>query len=200
MKWLLFGAIFFLLTWIVEIELLANFDQKIVLHFEQIRSESVTDAFLFISDVGSIKGLLFITALLTVYLIYKKRFTDVLFLMFVFWGSRGLNNLLKNWVERDRPEINPIIHSAGFSFPSGHTMNSTAVLGFICFLLLIHFKSKAFRKTIIGVTVLLVALIGVSRIYLGVHYVTDIIGGFVAGIIWVLIFISLYKHWDIGKS
>lgn len=175
-------------------------DKQLVLQFENIRNDFLTDIFQFISDVGSIKGLLLISGLLTIYLLNRKRFTEILFLMVVFWGSRGLNSFIKNLAERDRPEINPLINAAGFSFPSGHAMNSAAVLGFICFLLFFHFKGERLKKGTVILTILLVALIGASRIYLGVHYITDIIGGYLAGMIWMLIAVSFYNCLESNKG
>lgn len=202
MKWLLLVLVgaFLLLAANIETLWLAKIDNQLLLQFENIRNDFLTEAFQFISDVGSIKGLLFISGLATVYLLYRKRIADVLFLMIVFWGSRGINSIIKNWVERDRPEINPLFNAAGFSFPSGHAMNSAAVLGFFCFLLCFHLKSERFRKGSVIVTVLLVVFIGASRIYLGVHYMTDIIGGYLAGIIWMLIAVSLYNYLESEKG
>jgi undecaprenyl-diphosphatase len=177
-----------------------KFDRGIVLQFENIRNDFLTGVFSFISDAGSIIGLLFMTALLSVYLLLKKRFADILFLMIVFWGSRGFNSLIKHVLERERPDFNPVFHAAGFSFPSGHAMNSSAVLGFICFLLCIHIKGERFRKGIVMLTVLLVLFIGTSRIYLGVHYLSDIIGGYLAGMIWMLMIAFYYRRVGIDKS
>lgn len=197
---LMLAGAFFLLTANIETLWLAKIDNQLILQFENIRNHLLTNIFQFISDVGSIKGLLVISGLVTVYLLYKKRVTDILFLIIVFWGSRGINSFIKNWVERDRPEINPLINAAGFSFPSGHAMNSAAVLGFICFLLCFHLKGERLRKGSVIVTVLLVVFIGTSRIYLGVHYMTDIIGGYLAGIIWMLIAVSLYNYLESEKG
>jgi membrane-associated phospholipid phosphatase len=101
--------------------------------------------------------------------------------------------LLKNFFERERPNINIIIEADGFSFPSGHSMGSMTYYGFLVYLV-IRGKGKPLSK--LGLAILLclvIVLIGISRIYLGVHYPSDVLAGFVAGSIWLVICISLLE-------
>lgn len=100
-----------------------------------------------------------------------------------------LNYVLKILFSRTRPvDINLIVET-GFSFPSGHAMMSLGIYGFLIYLLLLSDKNKISK--IIGTCflILLIFLIGISRIYLGVHYATDVIAGFVISASYLLLFI-----------
>ena len=100
-----------------------------------------------------------------------------------------LNYVLKILFSRNRPADINLIVETGFSFPSGHAMMSLGIYGFLIYLLLLSDKNKI--SQIIGTVslVLLIFLIGISRIYLGVHYATDVIAGFVISASYLLLFI-----------
>lgn len=104
------------------------------------------------------------------------------------------NFIVKNIIRRDRPiDINLIIEN-GFSFPSGHSMVSFAFYGFIIYYVYCSHLSKLGKTIIISILTLLVLMIGLSRIYLGVHYASDVIGGFVLALVYLIIFIKyIYK-------
>ena len=108
-------------------------------------------------------------------------------------GGGLLNLLLKNFFDRERPNINIIIEANGFSFPSGHSMGSMTYYGFLIYLIL-RSKRKPLSKLGLGILLcLVILLIGISRIYLGVHYPSDVLAGFVAGSVWLMICISLLE-------
>ena len=100
-----------------------------------------------------------------------------------------LNYVLKILFSRNRPADINLIVETGFSFPSGHAMISLGIYGFLIYLLLSSDKNKISK--IIGTVslVLLIFLIGISRIYLGVHYATDVIAGFIISASYLLLFI-----------
>ena len=100
-----------------------------------------------------------------------------------------LNYVLKILFSRNRPADINLIVETGFSFPSGHAMMSLGIYGFLIYLLRLSDKNKI--SQIIGTVslVLLIFLIGISRIYLGVHYATDVIAGFIISASYLLLFI-----------
>ena len=109
-------------------------------------------------------------------------------------GGALLNYILKAGFHRGRPEYaTEFISRATWSFPSGHAMNSLVGYGFLAFLVLEHTHSSARRNLTIAGTAVLVGLIGYSRVYLGVHFVSDVIGGFIAGAAWLVVCISGYQ-------
>lgn len=104
-----------------------------------------------------------------------------------------LNSLLKLMFMRDRPNINPLTVENTYSFPSGHSMVSLAFYGYLIYLIYNHINNKKVRWFLISILAILILLVGVSRIYLGVHYASDVIGGFCFSIIYLIIFIDVSK-------
>lgn len=100
-----------------------------------------------------------------------------------------LNYVLKILFSRNRPADINLIVETGFSFPSGHAMMSLGIYGFLIYLLLLSDKNKISKIIGTASLVLLIFLIGISRIYLGVHYATDVIAGFIISASYLLLFI-----------
>ena len=99
-----------------------------------------------------------------------------------------LNQILKHIVQRPRPTKFRIIDERGYSFPSGHSMVSTAFYGFLIYLIYKNVKNKYIKWSSITVLSILIILIGTSRIYLGVHYTSDVLAGFLISISYLIIF------------
>lgn len=101
-------------------------------------------------------------------------------------GSYTLNLIIKNLIQRARPSWEHWVVESGYSFPSGHSMASIAFYGMLGYLLWLHRKERGRPAAyILVLTGLLILAIGLSRIYLGVHYATDVIAGFCAGGVWL---------------
>ena len=109
-----------------------------------------------------------------------------------------INLTLKNIVQRKRPSEIFLIIESGFSFPSGHAMISMAFYGFIIYLISQKVKDKTKRNIIIIPLVILILLIGFSRIYLGVHYFSDVVAGFLTSLAYLIIFIKVSKKYIQG--
>lgn len=106
-----------------------------------------------------------------------------------------LNQLLKNIVQRPRPNEYRIIEETGYSFPSGHSMVSVAFYGFIIYLVYKYVKNEKVKWILITILACLVPLIGFSRIYLGVHYTSDVLAGACISISYLILFTHLIKPW-----
>ena len=104
-----------------------------------------------------------------------------------------LNQLLKRILQRPRPTEFRIIEETGYSFPSGHSMVSMAFYGYLIYLIYRYIKNKYVKWTLITILSILICLIGISRIYLGVHYTSDVLGGFLLSISYLVIYISSIK-------
>ena len=104
-----------------------------------------------------------------------------------------LNQLLKRILQRPRPTEFRIVEETGYSFPSGHSMVSMAFYGYLIYLIYRYIKNKYVKWTLITILSILICLIGISRIYLGVHYTSDVLGGFLLSISYLVIYISLIK-------
>ena len=104
-----------------------------------------------------------------------------------------LNQLLKRLLQRPRPTEFRIVEETGYSFPSGHSMVSMAFYGYLIYLIYRYIKNKYVKWTLITILSILICLIGISRIYLGVHYTSDVLGGFLLSISYLVIYISSIK-------
>ncbi len=104
-----------------------------------------------------------------------------------------LNQLLKHIIQRPRPEGYRLIAESGYSFPSGHSMVSMAFYGLIIYLIWKMVKNKKIKYISCGLLGLLIPMIGFSRIYLGVHYASDVIGGFAISIVYLLLFTNVTR-------
>ena len=103
------------------------------------------------------------------------------------------NQLLKRIVERPRPEGFRIVEELGYSFPSGHSMVSMGFYGFFIYLIYKKVKNKYIKWISISLISLLILLIGISRIYIGVHYASDVLAGFVLSIAYLGLFTHIIK-------
>jgi Membrane-associated phospholipid phosphatase len=104
-----------------------------------------------------------------------------------------LNQLLKRILQRPRPTEFRLVEEKGYSFPSGHSMVSMAFYGYLIYLIYRYIKNKYVKWTLITILSILICLIGISRIYLGVHYTSDVLGGFLLSISYLVIYISSIK-------
>ncbi|MEA4925046.1 MAG: phosphatase PAP2 family protein [Syntrophomonadaceae bacterium] len=126
--------------------------------------------------------LVLLAALVTVRMLYRRLRWEALFLNVSFVSAWALMKLLKNLIERSRPAGEALTTAAGYSFPSGHAMVSMAFYGFLAFLLLYCSRKKNDRWLAASLFIL-IFLIGFSRIYLNVHYTSDVLAGFLFGLL-----------------
>ena len=110
-----------------------------------------------------------------------------------------LNQLLKNILQRPRPNEFRIIEETGYSFPSGHSMVSMAFYGYLIYLIYRYVKNKYVKWILIVLLSILICTIGISRIYLGVHYTSDVLGGFLISISYLVIYISAVNKFLLEK-
>ena len=111
-----------------------------------------------------------------------------------------LNQLLKRVLQRPRPTEYRIIEETGYSFPSGHSMVSMALYGYLIYLIYKYVENKYVKWILISLLSVLICLIGISRIYLGVHYTSDVLGGFLISISYLVIYISAVNKFLIEKE
>ena len=111
-------------------------------------------------------------------------------------GGAILDYVLKTSVHRTRPEYAAaFLHGSSYSFPSGHAMGSLIGYGFLAFALSVAFEPRTrwHRQMIFTIAALFTLLIGVSRVYLGVHYPSDVLGGWAAGLAWLAVCITGFQ-------
>jgi membrane-associated phospholipid phosphatase len=101
-------------------------------------------------------------------------------------GSSMLNQGMKTWFDRPRPTT-AFVEQTGFSFPSGHAMIGGAFYGLLLYLVWVNFRPGWLRTTLMGLLILWILLIGYSRVYLHVHYASDVLAGWAAGFLFLII-------------
>ena len=138
--------------------------------------------------LGSAEVLIGITVILFILLKNKKVGACIAFNLIIIGA---INQALKLLVQRPRPEGFRLIEETGYSFPSGHSMASTAFYGLMIYLVFKNVKNKTAKTIICALFGLLIILIGMSRIYLGVHYASDVIAGFVLSIAYLVVYITM---------
>lgn len=107
----------------------------------------------------------------------------------------GLNIALKQIVQRPRPTEYRIVNETGYSFPSGHSMVSMAFYGFLIYLIYKYVKNKYLKIGLITFLSILIISIGISRIYLGVHYTSDVMAGFCISVSYLVLYVSSVSNW-----
>ncbi len=159
-------------------------------------SAFVTPIAQFITNLGGAIFLVVLTILLFI-LIKNKKIGLSIFSNLVIITI--LNQLLKRILQRPRPTEYRIIEETGYSFPSGHSMVSMAFYGYLIYLIYKYVKNKYIKWMSIVLLSALICSIGISRIYLGVHYTSDVLGGFLISISYLIIYISAINKFLIEK-
>jgi len=150
-------------------------------------SDFTTPIAKFITNFGGAIFLIILTVVL-VMLIKNKKIGLSIFSNLVI--ITVLNQLLKRVLQRPRPTEYRIIEETGYSFPSGHSMVSMAFYGYLIYLIYKYVKNKYIKWSSIVLLSLLICSIGISRIFLGVHYTSDVLGGFFISISYLVIYVS----------
>ena len=162
------------------------FDKTITHLIRYYTNPEITGVMKGVTLLGS-PSVVFLIAIgtISVFLILRRQLLEPLFLTIAATGSWLLSDLLKWSFHRPRPTVNQLLHVTGYSFPSAHSMVSMAFYGAMVYLFWMYLPSPRWRWFLTSSLFLLIVFIGISRIYLGVHYPSDVLAGFIAGGIWL---------------
>lgn len=175
------------------------FDQQILFTLQDWHTpllDQIMVGVTFLGNTSVLAGLIIVT---TSALIYWKKRSEATVFVIAALGASGLNVLLKDLFARDRPQLwEQIVDVQFYSFPSGHAMISLVIYSMIAYILATNFPKL--RGVFLLFLIPLVLAIGFSRLYLGVHYPTDIIAGYAAGFVWLTACISSAELWQARHS
>lgn len=160
-------------------------------------SDFATPIAKFITNFGG--AIFLVIATITLFIVIRNKKIGISILSNVAIVT-VLNQLIKRILQRPRPTEYRIIEETGYSFPSGHSMVSMAFYGYFIYLIYKYVKNKYVKWISIILLSLLICLIGISRIYLGVHYTSDVLGGFLIAISYLIIYISAANKFIIEKE
>ncbi|MEA5505708.1 phosphatase PAP2 family protein [Halotia wernerae UHCC 0503] len=168
------------------------FDTTFLLWLHQFANPSLDNLMLFITNLGNPSTVVTVAGVTFLLLWWQCYREEAKVFVLVCLGGVILNRGLKLFFSKPRPELwHGLIDETSFSFPSGHALGSMVLYGFIAYELATHYPQ--FAKVIYSLTVILIAAIGISRLYLGVHWPTDIIAGYGVGFLWLMICITILK-------
>ena len=185
--------LFIELTETLKTDLLTTYDTKITDYVISYRSPNLTSYFKFMTNVGDVYGYLIVLVIfLLLSLLVFKRWKYVVQATLVLALATVSNMMLKRFIDRARPGIEHLVSVETLSYPSGHAMSAMAFYGFLIFLVTKFKIHKVIKYALIAILILLILSIGISRIYLGVHFPSDIAGGFIAGFIWVVFCVLVF--------
>jgi len=183
--------LFIILSFLINSHITTNFEINFYKEITEHMSNILTLIMKIISYMGN--TLIVILICIILILIPKIRWKYGLVTAIGVIISTMFNNLLKVIFLRERPNVLQLINENSYSFPSGHSMINMTMYSLLAILLFKNIKNKKFKYLIPSLVMLIPIIIGVSRVYLGVHYITDVIGGWIFGLLITVIVYQIYK-------
>lgn len=173
-----------------------NIDSVINQNISSIQTPALTKLMIFITNIAGFK-ILFILSLILLFILIRKKKNILLFISSIVLGLVSYLSL-KYLFQRIRPE-NALIEASGYSFPSGHATMATIFFLIVIYSFKEDIKNSLLKYLFIGLNILLILLMGFNRIYLSIHWFTDIIIGFLLGIFWIILLIKIIPKLKINK-
>lgn len=190
---------FFIFAVAVQIGALEELDASVVIAVAYLRFPVLTDLMKTLTFFGT-KGFLFpgtvvLTILLFLFFRKNRYYLAFPFVMLIAWF---VMERLKLFFARPRPDFSPLFPESGYSFPSGHAFMGTLFFGFLSILIIDRLSIKSinqksflwWKRLVIIIACLFLLALGFSRIYLGVHYLTDVLAGYAGGLFFLSLFLK----------
>lgn len=175
---------------------LAVLDQELAQWLHARATPSVTTIMLAMSALGSFSVMALIALSVALFLGWQHAWDRLLALILAVPGGMLLSVCLKLAFQRGRPVFDePLLVLTTYSFPSGHALGSTVLYGFLAVYLVRDLHAWHLRLWILGGVSIFIGLIGFTRLYLGVHYLSDVLGGMVAGVAWLALCLTAVETW-----
>ncbi|AZN43978.1 phosphatase PAP2 family protein [Paenibacillus albus] len=179
---------------LVEHDQLKQFDTSIISTVQGWENDTLTKIAKFLTLIGSsvvlIPALLVLAAILFIYLKHRK---ELVLLLGGMLGSTLLNHVIKVIYKRARPDIHRLAEQAGYSYPSGHSMAAFTFYFLITYLLWRHIHLRRWRIALLLFSACMIICIGLARVYLGVHYPSDVLAGYWVSACWVALCLRLFR-------
>ena len=179
-------------------------DTEVYGWFALRRTPVASALFLAITTAGGALGMVSLVGIVLAVLVARRRFRWAAYLAITSLGGFLLNQLLKIQYVRPRPDLSAaVLDATGYSFPSGHTMSGTVVLGALAYLAARSAREWKNKSAALAALSTFALAIGISRIYLGVHWASDVAAGFAAGLVWVTSTTTgyeLFRQYRVGRA
>lgn len=192
--WITLLSLFLLIMILVILGKTTSIDNYIYNLIASDITDTKTQIFKIITFLGSTKFIVTLCAIfLLLFLVLKNKWVGINICMALI-TSTLFNNIVKIIIRRPRPLVTKLVIEHSYSFPSGHTMAATMMYGILIYYVL-NSKLNKYFKVILSIFLgILIILIGISRIYLGAHFFTDVIAGIILSLLLLLIFIDIIKN------
>lgn len=196
------GAIFVVIyaAWAILVssssQFIHSFDNAVINVVYNTNPANVAFAKTF-TNLGNTNVITIETIILFIILIVFKQYAYAFFTAGVMICANGYNWIIKHAVQRHRPLVHHLVYADGYSFPSGHSVGSAALFGVLIILTILLVKSKFWKTLLIIIWALFPLMIGYTRIFVHVHYPSDVFGGWIEGITFVLLGYSFLYHFYI---
>ena len=174
---------------VLDMELVTKLDFWIHANMPHLYTSFLTKIMIVATTIDNPLPVTVIILAIALYLGYKKYFNEMLFFLFSIAGSATFMFIVKSLVQRTRP-LHHLIQASGYSFPSGHATLSTA-LAFSLYLILS--KRVKYKKTLLSLCIIYPLVISFSRVYLSVHYLSDVIAGIGLSLFWVSLMALVFE-------
>jgi membrane-associated phospholipid phosphatase len=167
---------------------LVRVDQQLAAWFHEQATPAMIHFAKTITFFGSVAWLGVSSVCLLLFFISRRAWLNSFLVALTMGGGSALNILLKHFFHRQRQVLeNPLVTLSSYGFPSGHTMGATLFYGLLALLIAALLKSRAARVLCFFTAALITLLVGLTRIYLGAHYLSDILGAIAAGVLWLAV-------------
>lgn len=183
---LILSFLFIVNSFLVVFDKTVLFDNKVYSFLKSFECVFLDNYFIFITKFGNPLLAILLVAFFVVFIRNKHSLMILIVSIFSFIS----NTFFKYLFQRERPSVVKMIEQGGYSYPSGHAMISVAIYGYLLYVVLRRVRDKYLRIILSSLLILLILSIGISRIYLGVHYASDILGGFLLAIVELILLCS----------
>ncbi|MGY3779333.1 phosphatase PAP2 family protein [Isobaculum melis] len=171
-----------------------QFDTTITSWVRGNMTDLKTTFFKSLTQLGNPLVVVLLSAVIVLFLLKKKEITVSLwFVQNMALGAGLLNKIMKEIFRRPRPDLTHLVVEKSWSFPSGHSMASMMFFGSLIYLSYQTIQNRWLKTSLICLASIMILMIGISRIYLGVHYPSDILGGYLLALTWLCFTVPLFK-------
>lgn len=186
------------LTAMIDVDFLTVIDQNIGQHLYQWGPAAFTTFVQSFTLIGNAQGIIPLTMIIAgIFYFISRKWQVFLWIVFtILVGVGPVVDLIKNIIQRARPSyVTHLVDQGGYSFPSGHATGAVLAWGSLAFLIWYYFEDKypKMMPYLIGFTIFMVVAISASRLYLGVHYLSDIIAGWSIGATWLILCLNYFN-------
>jgi undecaprenyl-diphosphatase len=180
---------------------LGPFDDAVTEYVISFRQDSLTRFFEFMTHVGDRYAYIVISVALGAYFFIRhKSLKFIAQTVLVLMLSTFSNVVIKKFVNRARPTLEHLVTVNTLSYPSGHSMSAMAFYGFLIYLTFQVKMPRIIRAMLIPLLIFIILCVGISRIYLGVHFPSDVAAGFMGGLIWVAFCVIVFNVIDLLRK